>query len=97
MLKSKIEVREFAVQRAAEIMGTGTPDKDVVAKAKEIEAYVIGDADLPEVHDELDAAGGLLQDIFNALGRATAAPEAMALRAVSMDSEPIAENKKKSK
>lgn len=49
MLKSKIEVREFAVTQAVEIMGKGTSDKDVVSKAKEIEAYIIGDAELPEV------------------------------------------------
>lgn len=49
MFKSKIEVREFAVTQAVEIMGKGTADKDVVGKAKEIESYIIGDAELPEV------------------------------------------------
>lgn len=70
-----MDVREFAVQIAAEIMGSGTPDKNIVAKAKEIEAYVIGDAELPEVHDEVVAAGGILQDLFNAFSRGSEASD----------------------
>lgn len=52
MFKSKIEVREYAINKAVELMGTGTPSKQVVDKAKEIESYVIGEAVLPEVADE---------------------------------------------
>lgn len=52
MFKSKIEVREYAMNKAIELMGTGTPTKQVVEKAKEIEAYVIGEAELPETVDE---------------------------------------------
>lgn len=48
-MKSKIEARVFAINKAVEIMGNGAVLKDVVNKAQEIEAYVIGDADLPEV------------------------------------------------
>ena len=51
-MKSKIEVRVFAVNRAVEIMGTGAIVKDVVTKAQEIEKYIIGEAVLPEVADE---------------------------------------------
>lgn len=51
-MKSKIEVRKFAVEKAAQIMGTGTADKDVISKAKEIETYIIGEAELPEVFSE---------------------------------------------
>lgn len=51
MMKSKIEVREFAISKAVDILGHGTPDKDVVSKAREIEAYIIGDAKLPEVNN----------------------------------------------
>ena len=51
-MKSKLEIRVFAVEQAAKIMGAGTPSKDVVAKAQEIEAYIIGAAELPEVADE---------------------------------------------
>lgn len=48
-MKSKIEVREFAVKIAADIMGKGTPVDSLIAKAKEIEKYIIGEAMLPEV------------------------------------------------
>jgi hypothetical protein len=51
-MKSKIEVRVFAVEQAVKTMGVGTPQKDVVAKAQEIEKYIIGEAVLPEVADE---------------------------------------------
>lgn len=51
-MKSKIEVRKFAVEKAAQIMGPGTADKDVISKAKEIETYIIGKAALPEVFSE---------------------------------------------
>ena len=54
-MKSKIEIRTFAVEKAVAVMGVGTPSKDVVAKAKEIESYIIGSAELPEVYDS-DAA-----------------------------------------
>lgn len=48
-MKSKIEVREFAVKIAADIMGKGTPVDSLIAKAQEIEDYIIGEAVLPEV------------------------------------------------
>ena len=51
-MKSKIEARIFAVNKAVEVMGTGALIKDVVAKAQEIEQYVIGEAVLPEVFEE---------------------------------------------
>ena len=66
MFKSKIEVREFAVKQAVEIMGKGTSDKDVVSKAKEIEAYVIGDAELPEV--STSEIGDIASAISSAIG-----------------------------
>ena len=52
MFKSNIEVREYAMNKAIELMGTGTPTKQVVEKAKEIETYIKGEAELPEVLDE---------------------------------------------
>ena len=52
MFKSNIEVREYAMNKAVELMGTGTPTKQVVDKAKEIETYIKGEAELPEVLDE---------------------------------------------
>lgn len=48
-MKSKIEVRVFAVEQAVKIMGAGTPQKDVVAKAQEIENYIVQDVVLPDV------------------------------------------------
>lgn len=67
-MKSKVEVRKFAVEIAAEIMGQYSSDKDVVSKAKEIEEYVVGDAVLPETYDEVDAVrgalGGMLTGVF---------------------------------
>lgn len=48
-MKSKIEVRVFAVEQAVKIMGAGTPQKDVVAKAQEIEKYIVQDIVLPNV------------------------------------------------
>jgi hypothetical protein len=52
MFKSNIEIREFAINKAVELLGPGAPSKDVVEKAKEIETYVKGDSELPEVLDE---------------------------------------------
>lgn len=45
---TKVDIRKYAVEMATRIMGAGTPDKDLVAKAKEIEAYIIGDAIVEE-------------------------------------------------
>lgn len=67
-MKSKIDVRKFAVEKAVMIMGTGTSDKDVVAKAKEIESYVIGVAVLPETYDESNALMGIMGSALGALG-----------------------------
>jgi hypothetical protein len=51
MIKSKIEAREEALRLAS--VGDA---KDIVARAKEIEAYLIGDSDLPERTKETDYA-----------------------------------------
>lgn len=67
-MKSKIEVRKFAVEKAVMILGAGTADKDVVAKAKEIELYVIGEAVLPEIYDESSALMGIMDGALDALG-----------------------------
>ena len=48
-MNSKIEVREFAVKTAADIMGKGTPVDSLITKAQEIEKYIMGGAMLPEV------------------------------------------------
>lgn len=75
MFKSKIEVREFAVKQAVELLGKGTPQKDVIQKAKEIEEYIIGESDLPETYNEMDAASGLIGNAFSALRAASCESE----------------------
>lgn len=67
-MKSKLEIRKFAVEQAVAIMGTGTPQKDVVSKAKEIEVYVLGDAVLPEVQDEVESVKGVLGTALQMFG-----------------------------
>lgn len=47
-MKTKIDVRVFAIEQSVKIMGANAPQKDVVAKAKEIEVYIIGDEQLPD-------------------------------------------------
>ena len=70
IMKSKVEVRKFAIEIASGILGKGTADKDVVGKAMEIEAYVLGEAELPETYDEVNAVrgalGGTLSQMFGA-------------------------------
>ena len=65
-MKSKIEVREYAVNKAAEIMGKGTPTDSLIAKAQEIEKYVIGEAILPEVG--IDTAESLVDGLKSIIG-----------------------------
>ena len=72
-MKSKIEVRVFAVEQAVKIMGAGTPQKDVVAKAQEIEKYIVQDVVLPDVAveaspvDYLDKVASLIGASGNAV------------------------------
>lgn len=71
MFKSKIEVREFAVKQSVIILGAGTSQKDVVVKAKEIESYVIGEAELPEISNEeeiLTKLAGNIAGLFQGIG-----------------------------
>lgn len=51
-MKTLLEIRKFAVEQAVAVMGAGCPEKDVVAKAKEIETYLVGKAEIPEFIDE---------------------------------------------
>lgn len=51
-IKSKLDARHYAIEKAVELMGAGSPSKDVVAKAVEIEAYIVGGAELPEVSND---------------------------------------------
>lgn len=65
-MKSKIEVREFAVKIAADIMGKGTPVDSLIAKAQEIERYIIGEAMLPEI--EADTTESLVDGLKSIIG-----------------------------
>lgn len=65
-MNSKIEVREFAVKTAADIMGKGTPVDSLITKAKEIEKYVIGEAILPEVG--IDTTESLVDGLKSIIG-----------------------------
>lgn len=68
-MRSRIEVRKFAISKAVEIMGAGTLAKDVVSKAQEIESYIIGDAQLPETYDQEQALGDMFtKGISSVLG-----------------------------
>lgn len=69
-MKSRIEARVFAVNKAVEIMGSGAVLKDVVNKAQEIEAYVIGEADLPEVSTDTSPMD-IVNRIMSMAGSAT--------------------------
>lgn len=65
-MKSKIEVREFAVKIAADIMGKGTPVDSLIAKAQEIEKYIIGEAMLPEI--AADTTESLVDSLKSIIG-----------------------------
>lgn len=67
-MKSKIEIRVFAVEQAVTILGTGTPAKDVVEKAKEIESYVVGDAEIPEVENEKELIDNIMNTVVEKFG-----------------------------
>lgn len=64
-MQSKVDIRKYAVEIAVRVMGTGTPDKDVISKAKEIEEYIIGDAVIPDTYDETNAIGGLIGNVLS--------------------------------
>lgn len=65
-----MEVRVFAVERAVELLGAGTPNKDVIAKARDIETYIVGDAKLPEIAEsDISAARSFLSDIAGMIGQ----------------------------
>lgn len=62
-MKSIADIRIFSVEQATKIMGAGTADKDIVSKAKEVEAYIINGLTIPENSEET-----ILSDIINLIG-----------------------------
>ena len=67
-MKSKIEIREFAIKIAADIMGNGTPSKDIVSKAKEIEQYIIGEVEIPDISNIEQDMLGMLKGVTRLIG-----------------------------
>ena len=63
-IKSKLDARHYAIEKAVELMGAGSPSKDVVAKAVEIESYIVGGAELPEVHSDADTIGSVMASVL---------------------------------
>ena len=61
-IKSKLDARHYAIEKAVELMGVGSPSKDVVAKAVEIESYIVGGAELPEVSNDTAQLMGMIGD-----------------------------------
>lgn len=59
-MKSKVEIRKFAVEKAVELLGSGSPCKDVISKAQEIENYIVGSAEIPETFSEEDKLSELI-------------------------------------
>lgn len=66
-MKSKIEVRKFAIERATLLMGVGSSSKDVVSKAKEIESYILDGIELPDVHDDVSSVFGSAMGLVGAI------------------------------
>lgn len=65
-IKSKLDARHYAIEKAVELMGAGSPSKDVVAKAVEIESYIVGGAELPEVVSDAETFGNMLASVLPA-------------------------------
>ena len=66
-MKSKVEIRKFAVEKAVELLGSGSPCKDVISKAQEIENYIVGSAKIPETFSEEDKLSELLSKGISAI------------------------------
>ena len=61
-MKTKVDIRVFAIQQAVVILGAGAPSKDVVSKALEIEKYITEGIELPDVDTSspLDIVNGIM-------------------------------------
>lgn len=57
-MSSKIELRIEAVKLAVNV--EGVTDKNVIAISEEIERYILGDAELPEVYDPTESQNKIL-------------------------------------
>ena len=66
-LKSKFDVRRFAVESA--IAYSAKSRKELLVQAKEIETYVLGDAELPEYVNSEDALTKTMTNYLVALSK----------------------------
>lgn len=66
-LKSKFDVRRFAVESA--IAYSAKSRKELLAQAKEIEAYVLGDVELPEYVNSEDALAKTMNTYLAAIAK----------------------------
>lgn len=62
-MKSKLELRQFAVTTAAN--AEGVTAENFIAFAKSVEEYVLGGVELPEHYDEADQMQRLTEMIAN--------------------------------
>lgn len=67
-MKSKIELRQFAVSSALNLEDVTA--ENVISTAKAIEKYVLGDAELPEYYDDFSQ----LEKMKEILSRGIAGP-----------------------
>lgn len=68
IMKTKVDIRVFSIEQAVRIMGVGTPQKDVVAKAQEIEEYITKGVELPDV--DTDSSTDIVNSIVQMLNAA---------------------------
>lgn len=68
-IKSRLDARHYAIEKAVELMGAGSPSKEVVAKAVEIEAYIVGGAELPEVSNDTAQLMNMLGDALSTVAK----------------------------
>ena len=68
-MKSKLELRQFAVNTA--LNAEGVTAENFIEFAKKVEEYVLGEAELPETYDETAQAMKLAEMVANSSTRRT--------------------------
>lgn len=65
-MDSKLEVRAMAVKLAAKVSCVN--DYNIIDVSKKIEAYILGDAKLPETNTTEEKTNGMMEKIISAIG-----------------------------
>ena len=65
-MDSKLEVRAMAVKLAAKVSCVN--DYNIIDVSKKIEAYILGDAKLPETNTTEEKTNGMMEKIISAMG-----------------------------